>query len=144
MSPITAVLVLIGVLTLASAIGFWQRHRARTARTVPLAAALDPHVLGAPGWGSAATLVQFSTRTCATCPGVRRVLGRVADERAGVAVVDVDLTDRLDLADRFHVLQTPTVLLLDAAGVVRARLSGAIPRATVEASITRHLENAHA
>ena len=47
--------------------------------------------------------------------------------------VEVDLTQRADLADRFRVTQTPTTLLLDADGTVRARIGGApAPRVRVE------------
>jgi hypothetical protein len=40
--------------------------------------------------------------------------------------VEVDAEASMDLVRRFGVVRTPTVLLLDAAGVVRSRTSGAI------------------
>ena len=52
--------------------------------------------------------------------------------------VDVDLTDRPDIADRFHVLQTPTTLILDARGVVRARIGGRAAARTTCAHRPRH------
>lgn len=81
-------------------------------------------------FGEAATLVQFSTEFCAKCPATARLLRSVADEFAGAAHVEVDLTHRPDLARRFRVTQTPTTLLLDADGVERARFGGP-PRADV-------------
>jgi thioredoxin-like negative regulator of GroEL len=41
--------------------------------------------------------------------------------------VEVDLTHRPDIADRFRVLQTPTTLILDARGATTARIAG-VPR----------------
>lgn len=78
-----------------------------------------------------ATLVQFSTEFCARCPQVRRLLGALADERIGVAHVELDLTARRDLAARYHVLQTPTTFLVDSAGIVRFRWGGVPGRDTI-------------
>jgi len=49
--------------------------------------------------------------------------------------VDVDLTHRADLARRFNVLQTPTTLVLDRAGRVRARVGGVPNRAALHAHL---------
>lgn len=74
--------------------------------------------------GARATLVQFSTEMCARCPQVRRMLGSIAAGHDGLAHVEVDLTHRPDLSQRYRVLQTPTTFLVDDAGVVRARFNG--------------------
>ena len=46
-----------------------------------------------------------------------------------MAHIDIDAESRLDLVEEFGILRTPTVLLLDADGVVRHRIVGA-PRRT--------------
>lgn len=74
--------------------------------------------------GERATLVQFSTELCARCPQVRRQLTQLAGTRPGVRHIDVDLTHRPDLARHYHVLQTPTTLLVDVSGAVHARYRG--------------------
>jgi len=74
--------------------------------------------------GSTATLVQFSTETCARCPQVRRMLRSIADEKDGLAHIEVDLTHRPDLSSRYRVLHTPTTFIVDRAGSVRARFNG--------------------
>ncbi len=74
--------------------------------------------------GERATLVQFSTELCAHCPQVRRQLTRLAAEHPGVRHIEVDLSHRADLSRRYRVLQTPTTLLVDASGAVRARYRG--------------------
>jgi hypothetical protein len=48
----------------------------------------------------------------------------VARERDGVAFVEIDAADRMDLTRRLHVLSTPTVLVLDALGGITSRASG--------------------
>ncbi len=79
--------------------------------------------LGAP-LGAQATLVQFSTEVCAYCGPTRELLTEVARERDGVAFVEIDAAERMDLTRRLHVLSTPTVLVLDALGGITSRASG--------------------
>ena len=76
--------------------------------------------------GGRATFVQFSSRVCATCPQVRRVLGSVASDHDGVTHIEVSSEDRPDLVRRLGIMRTPTVLLLDPDGAVTARTTGAI------------------
>jgi thiol-disulfide isomerase/thioredoxin len=130
MAPVTVALVLAALVAASTALGLlWKRSQGRvrgaTGEAGDFAAA-----------GAAATLVQFSTEVCAPCAATRRVLERVAQETAGVSHVDVDITHRPDLASRFNILQTPTTLIVDATGTVRARIGGAARPATV-------LENLH-
>jgi hypothetical protein len=53
--------------------------------------------------------------------------------------IEIDVADRPDLAAKFNVLQTPTTLILDARGAVRARIGGAVRRDVVEAELHRML-----
>ncbi|WP_460799441.1 thioredoxin family protein [Microbacterium sp. GXF0217] len=86
------------------------------------------------GWGSRATLVQFTTEMCARCPQVRRMLGGLASRDDGIVHVEVDLTHRPDLSSRYRVLQTPTTFVVDRSGAVRARFNGVPhPHALAEA-----------
>ena len=87
--------------------------------------------------GSRATLVQFSARTCATCPQVRRVLGALAAGEPGVVHVDVASEEHLDLVRRLSVFRTPTVLLLDASGRVRSRASGPLTADHAQAALRK-------
>ncbi|WP_375385501.1 TlpA family protein disulfide reductase [uncultured Microbacterium sp.] len=137
MSPIVALLALAALVLAAVLFAIVVRRRDGRSRHVRVADAVDPAVVGADAWGDRATLVQFSTEFCARCPGVRRTLAAIADSHDGVVHVDVDLTHRADLATRFHVLQTPTTLVLDRHGVIRTRFGGTVTRAAVEAELTR-------
>lgn len=142
MNPAAALLVLVLLVALTTALGLvWRRRQGRvsvagdsadtvTVAQLGLSAANVPRV-----FGSEATLLQFSTEFCARCPGTSVLLGQVADARTGVRHVDVDLTHRADLARRFNVLQTPTTLVLDRGGRVRARVGGVPDRAALHAHL---------
>lgn len=74
--------------------------------------------------GRDATFLQLSSGFCAPCRATRRVLERVVATQDGVAHVEVDVADRADLAERFGVTETPTVVVLDGTGAPVARVSG--------------------
>ncbi len=76
--------------------------------------------------GGRATFVQFSSAVCAACPQVHRVLDAVASANAGVTHVEVSAEERPDLVRRLGIMRTPTVLLLDRAGTITSRTTGAI------------------
>lgn len=96
--------------------------------------ALTAGDLGAP-LGERATLVQFSTQYCAYCPGTRRVLSEVAAEASGVAFVEVDAAQRVDLARRLNILSTPTIFIVRPDGSIASRASGPARKADVLASL---------
>lgn len=143
MSPVTAVIVIVALVGAATALGVVWRARQGRVRVRPGAgtAPLDPAQFAVPGDGSVpqlgarATLVQFSTEFCASCPGTRRVLRAIGQRTEGVAYLDVDVTHRADLVRRFALLQTPTTLVLDGRGVVRSRIGGAVRPAAIEAAL---------
>lgn len=128
--------LVIGAALLAATVvaGLLLRRRDGRAVVVHGDRHVDPADLMRP-LGSQATLVQFSTEFCARCPQVRRMLGSVADERAGVVLAEVDLTSRSDLAARYKVLSTPTTLIVDPEGRIRSRFTGVPARADVLAAL---------
>lgn len=87
--------------------------------------------------GERATLVQFSTAFCQPCRATRRVLAEVAGMVDGVAHVEVDAEERLELVRRLEILRTPTVLVLDAGGRVVRRAAGMPRKADVIAALGR-------
>ncbi|MFS0893485.1 thioredoxin family protein [Microbacterium sp. 179-I 3D3 NHS] len=130
MSPALAAIVAVGLVGLAVIIGLVLRRRDGRRRAAGVTR-FDPADAGAAGLGSHVTLVQFSTELCARCPHVRRMLRAVAAEHPGIRHVEVDLTHRPDLASRYRVLQTPTTLVVDDGGAVRARFPGVPQRHAV-------------
>jgi thiol-disulfide isomerase/thioredoxin len=95
---------------------------------------LDAAQLGE-GLGERATLVQFSSAFCAPCRATRRVLAEVAALVPGVAHVEIDAEEHLDLVRRLDILKTPTVLVLDADGRIVRRASGQPRKADVIAAL---------
>ncbi len=112
----------------------WQQRRPR--RHIPHEV-VEPARLGADSLGETATLLQFSTDLCSRCPGVHRTLSSVADGRDGVRHLDIDVTNRPDIAKHFHILQTPTTLVLDSTGVVQTRFGGVPNRDVLELELNR-------
>lgn len=86
--------------------------------------------------GREATFLQISSGFCAPCRATRRVLERVVATQDGVAHVEVDVAHRADLAERFAVTETPTVVVLDAAGVPALRVTGVPSLARARAAVT--------
>ena len=135
----TGLLVVVLTLALASVVGLrLQRSGRRLAAEG--AAAGEPMVtlsqadLGAE-LGARATLVQFSSAFCAPCRTTRVVLRDVSRLVDGVTYVEVDAESNLELVRRLDVRRTPTVLVLDASGIVVRRASGAPRRADVLAAL---------
>lgn len=123
----------LGAVLLALGVGLHRRStagRLRPARTDEAVAAPLGEL------GAAATFVQFSAPTCAPCRSARAVLAGLAAERPEVRHVEIDVAERLDLARRFEVTRTPTVVVLDASGRERHRLVGPIGRAHAERALT--------
>ncbi|WP_374977659.1 TlpA family protein disulfide reductase [Microbacterium trichothecenolyticum] len=137
MNLVGALIALAALLAATVALGVFLNWRQSHARRNVAHEVVEPHRLGADGLGEVATLLQFSTELCARCPGVHRTLAAIADDHEGVRHLDVDLTHRPDIAKHFHVLQTPTTLVLDRNGVVQTRFGGAPGRDVLELELNR-------
>lgn len=137
MTIVDAALVLTALLAATVAVGLFLRWTQNRPRRTSSEEIVEPRRLGAQALGERATLLQFSTQMCARCPGVHRVLGSIADAHDGVMHLDVDLTDRPDIAKHFHVLQTPTTLILDRNGVIQTRFGGTPNRSAIELELGR-------
>jgi len=131
----TVAIVLAGLVLAATLLGVLHRATQGRARTG------DSRIVSIEGvaLGGRATLLQFSTEVCAPCKSTARVLDDLAARTADVAHVDLDVTHRPDLASRYRVLQTPTTLILDRDGAVRARIGGAVRRDVVVAELDKVL-----
>jgi thiol-disulfide isomerase/thioredoxin len=143
---VTRVIVLIVALAAAAAVGAVVRLRAGKVRSFPgtdsgASPGPSPSVelltaddLGA-SLGERATLVQFSTEFCAFCGPTRELLTEMAGERPGVAMVEIDAAERMDLTRRLRVFSTPTVLVLRPDGTIAARSAGMPEKAALAESL---------
>lgn len=143
MNVTDAIVLLTVLLAVTVGLGVVLRWREGRARRVDPTEAVDPVRLGADALGDRATLLQFSTEVCSRCPGAHRALTAIADAHEGVRHLDVDLTHRPDIAKHFHVLQTPTTLVLDRDGLVHSRFGGTPSRHAVELELARVTADAH-
>lgn len=119
------------LLALALAAGAWLKFSAGRGKHVSSLEVIDLTKLKASkgkttvkSFGKKATLLQFSTEYCGQCPGVRRHLTDLEKQTPGLLYLDVDITDRLDLAAHFSVSQTPTVFVLNPKGEIKFRVAG--------------------
>ncbi|MCU0697006.1 MAG: thioredoxin family protein [Myxococcaceae bacterium] len=76
-------------------------------------------------------LVYFWSPSCARC----HVMSKAIDELGSRAVVKIDVTGALPLAQAFHVMGTPTVAVVEG-GAIRSVLVGVRSRAALEALLT--------
>jgi thiol-disulfide isomerase/thioredoxin len=129
MDALTAGLVLGGLVVLTSVAGLLIRAREGRAKMLSHTTRVTPEQLGLRRgdlpFGSSATLVQFSSEFCTKCPATRVLLANTAAAHQGVRHIDIDVTNQPDIAKRFALMQTPTTLVLDEAGMLAARIGGA-------------------
>jgi thiol-disulfide isomerase/thioredoxin len=90
--------------------------------------------------GERATLLQFSSAFCAPCRATRRTLAEVESMVDGVRHVELDAESHLELVRRLDILRTPTTLVLDGAGAVVKRASGAPRKPDVIAALAVALD----
>ncbi len=136
----TGALVLAFVLVAATSFGLWRRRSDGVVTDVSTAGGgsgvdrLGSDEIGVE-LGSRATLVQFSSAFCQPCRAARATLSHVASTVDGVVHVEIDAEHRLDLVRRMNVFRTPTTLVVDSAGRVVGRATGAPRLAEVHAAL---------
>ncbi len=87
--------------------------------------------------GAGVTLLQFSSEYCAPCRSTARVLESLAHDDERLTHVELDVAERPELAARFGILQTPTTLVLDGSGRIRARIGGVVRRDHLTAELAK-------
>ena len=144
MDTLSIALVLGGLIAVSTVAGLVLRSREGRLKKVTNLTLVDSTELG-PGvhFGPTATLLQFSTEFCTKCPGTRSYLGSVAAAHPGVDHVEIDITNRQDLANKYKIMQTPTTFILDDTGAVAARIGGAPRPEAVTAALAIALTKDH-
>jgi thiol-disulfide isomerase/thioredoxin len=135
-------LVVAGIVAVALLIGALWKLRSGRARLIRDGKQVDLAELGVvkngkpvTEFGSRLTFVQFSSEVCSQCVQTARILGELETQSDDVLHIEVEITNRLDLASKYKVLQTPTTLILDRRGVVKSRIGGAPKTSTLETEI---------
>lgn len=134
--------VILAVVALAIAAGVAYRLTTGKAKQVKTGLRVDLKELGAIKNGSPylafdrkVTFLQFSSQYCTFCPQTARLISQLEEVDHDVRHIEVDITERLDLANKYNVLQTPTTLVLDRKGNIKSRIAGAPKQQTLEAEI---------
>ena len=132
-------LLAIGLPLLGLALGLLLRHtsgrfrQTRGGENVDLAelAVIREGVL-VKKWARRRTFVQFSSEYCTACRQTARVLGDLTRHDPDALHLEVDITNRLHLARKYRILQTPTTLIVGPRGQVLGRIVGQARAATIE------------
>lgn len=157
----TGLLVALGAVAIATALGLLHRVRQGRISRRPQTATPAPEVGGTarPGPGGelpepvraavfdgtspeqadSVVLLQLSTTFCAPCRHAKVVLADLAERTQGLRHVEFDLTPVPEVAADLHVLRTPTTLALDAEGRELFRVHGVPKRDRLAAELAPHL-----
>lgn len=138
----TRIALVVAVILLAVAAGLFWRSKTGRSKKVADGQRINLAKLGATKYGKPVlafgdrmTFLQFSTEFCSQCVQTARVYRELEEHSDGILHIEVDITNRLDLAKEFNILQTPTTLVLDATGRVTSRISGATKAQTIKDEI---------
>ena len=143
----TAVWLLVATAVLVVAVGVALRRRsgrvrqaaAGTTQPLPPAVLAELDRAGALPGDDGVTLLQLSTTFCAQCRQASVLLSDVARRTPGLRHVELDLTERPELAAALRVRSTPTTLAVGAGGRELLRLVGVPRRDTLLDALRPHL-----
>lgn len=135
-------IAIVALLAIATVAGLIWRASTGRAKRIKNGLQIDLKEIGATkdgkpvtAFGEHTTFLQFSSETCATCKQTAKLFHELEKTSQGVLHIEIDLTHRLDLAEKFGILQTPTTLVLDSKGIVKSRIGGAPKPSTIEEEI---------
>lgn len=138
----TRIALVVAVILAVLALGLFWKLRTGRSKRVTNGQQIDLAKLGAVkngkpvlAFGERMTFLQFSTEFCSQCVQTARVYKELEQHSDGILHIEVDITNRLDVAKEFNILQTPTTLVLDAAGRVTSRIGGATKAQTIKDEI---------
>ena len=127
----------IGLIAVTLAIGFGYKFKGiESLGVVPSRVELEK-IIGVEATTSGADVLLFTTEMCSKCPQVRKNL-----KTKNVNFAEIDVTNRLDLASKLQIKQTPTVLVIGQNGEIKTRLSGSITQKQIAELELKEVANA--
>jgi thiol-disulfide isomerase/thioredoxin len=138
----TGLFALLGALVATAAVAWWLRSREGRIRSVGESEAprtVLPEPVRAALVAGSVTLVQVSTVFCAPCRHARAVLHQLAGSIDGLAHVELDVTDRPEVAVSLGVSRTPTTVAFTSDGTELLRVGGVPRRDTLIDALRPHL-----
>lgn len=134
--------LVLALIAVATAVGLIWKARTGTAKKVKSGLVIDLNEIAAikdgrpvTKFGERVTFLQFSSEFCSQCAQTARLFHDLEAHHDDILHIEVDITNRLDLANKFNILQTPTTLVLDKNGVVTSRIGGAAKPQTIQDEI---------
>ncbi|MEY4742917.1 MAG: hypothetical protein RIR34_256 [Actinomycetota bacterium] len=125
------IILLVGLLALVVAVGAIWKAKTGTAKKIQDGEYVDLKELGAVKNGqpvtdltTKVTFLQFSTDFCTFCGPTAKMLQALEVADPNVTHLEVNVTDRLDLVNKYNIMQTPTTLVLDRKGRIQSRIGG--------------------
>ena len=138
----TRVALIIGLLAFSVAAGLIWRARTGRAMQVTKGEIINLAEIGAvknglpvTKFGQKVTFLQFSSEFCTACRQTAKLYSELEKVHPEILHIEVDITNRVDLANKFNILQTPTTLVLDSRGRVTSRIGGAVKQQTIQDEI---------
>lgn len=117
--------LIVGLVALAGVFGAVWRLRNGRIKAVAAGTKVDLSDFGITKLDRRVTFLQFSSETCSACKQTARVFQELQATSDDTGHIEFDITNRLDLAKKYKILQTPTTLVLDSDGRVLSRIAGA-------------------
>ena len=138
----TRLVAVLGLLAFAVAAGLIWRAKTGRAKRVNSGEQINLVEIGAvknglpvTKFGQKVTFLQFSSEFCTACRQTAKLYSELEKVHPEILHIEVDITNRVDLANKFNILQTPTTLVLDARGRVTSRIGGAVKQQTIQDEI---------
>ena len=84
-------------------------------------------------------LVDFSAEWCGPCKAIAPAVEQLTVELEGQArVVTIDVDEHTEIASKYGIMSIPALVLFKGGQEVD-RIVGAVPKATIEALVRRHI-----
>ncbi len=84
-------------------------------------------------------LVDFSAEWCGPCKAIAPAVEQLAEELKGRAkVVTIDVDEHTEVASKYGIMSIPALIVFKGGQEVD-RIVGAVPKATIEALVKRHI-----
>ena len=139
MNQVIQIALVLSLVVVATVAGLIWKARTGTAKKISSGEVIDLKEIGAvkdgvpvTKFGERVTFLQFSSQVCSQCVQTARLFHELEAAHDDILHIEVDITNRLDLANKFNVMQTPTTLVLDKNGVVTSRIGGAAKTQTIQ------------
>lgn len=130
----TGLTLVLLTLAVSSIIGIVMHFRAGHIRQTVNEVLLTSQDIGQP-LAANVTFVQFSTAFCQPCRATKLMLNAISKDNPEIGHIEIDAESHLDLVRKFHIIRTPTTLVVNRSGRVIGKAVGLPKKQEVLATI---------